>query len=33
MTTFGTSIGIDALTFMVHEFWPDINGALFHMKD
>jgi hypothetical protein len=33
MTNFGTSIGIDALTFMVHEFWPDINGALFHMKD
>lgn len=33
MTTFGTSVGIDALTFMVHEFWPDINGALFHMKD
>lgn len=33
METFGTSIGIDALTFMFHEFWPDINGALFHMKD
>ncbi len=33
MENFGTSIGIDALTFMVHEFWPDINGALFHMKD
>ena len=33
LETFGTSIGIDALTFMVHEFWPDINGALFHMKD
>lgn len=33
MTNFGTSIGIDALTFMVHEFWPDINGAIFHMKD
>jgi hypothetical protein len=33
MENFGTSLGIDALTFMVHEFWPDINGALFHMKD
>ncbi len=33
METYGTSLGIDALTFMVHEFWPDVNNALFHMKD
>jgi len=26
----GTNIGIDALSFMVKEFWPDINHALFH---
>jgi hypothetical protein len=30
---FGTDVGIDALTFMFHEFWPDINNHLFHMKD
>ncbi|WP_254063606.1 hypothetical protein [Granulicella sp. S190] len=28
----GSSIGIDAGTFLVHEFWPDINHALFHVK-
>lgn len=33
MTTFATSIGIDAATFMVHEFWPDINNSWFHIKD
>ncbi len=33
METFGTSVGIDAVTFMFHEFWPDINKAFFHMKD
>ena len=33
MGTFGTSIGIDAATFMFHEFWPDINKSLFHIKD
>lgn len=33
MGTFGTSIAIDAATFMFHEFWPDINGAFFHTKD
>ena len=26
----GTSVGIDALSFVVKEFWPDINHALFH---
>jgi hypothetical protein len=26
----GQNIGIDAVTFLVHEFWPDINHALFH---
>lgn len=29
----GTNIGIDAATFVFHEFWPDINRALFHTKD
>jgi hypothetical protein len=28
----GTSIGIDAGTFLIHEFWPDINRAIFHSK-
>jgi hypothetical protein len=28
----GQSIGIDAATFLVHEFWPDINHALFHNR-
>jgi hypothetical protein len=26
----GTDVGIDALSFVVKEFWPDINHALFH---
>lgn len=26
----GTDIGIDALSFTLKEFWPDINRALFH---
>jgi len=26
----GLDIGIDALSFVVKEFWPDINHALFH---
>jgi hypothetical protein len=29
----GTSIGIDAITFALREFWPDINHKLFHGKD
>jgi hypothetical protein len=29
----GLNIGIDAATFVFKEFWPDINNALFHMKD
>jgi hypothetical protein len=28
----GLNVGIDAATFWVHEFWPDINHALFHGK-
>ncbi len=28
--SWGTSVGIDALSFIVKEFWPDINHALFH---
>ena len=28
----GQNIGIDAATFLFHEFWPDINHALFHGK-
>lgn len=28
----GLNVGIDAATFCFHEFWPDINHALFHGK-
>ena len=28
-----TDIGIDAASFMVKEFWPDINRKLFHQRD
>ena len=28
----GQNIGIDAVTFLAHEFWPDVNHALFHGK-
>jgi hypothetical protein len=28
-----TNVGIDAGTFLFHEFWPDVNKALFHTKD
>ena len=28
----GQNIGIDAVTFLAHEFWPDINRKLFHGK-
>jgi hypothetical protein len=27
------NVGIDAGTFVFHEFWPDINHALFHTHD
>lgn len=27
-----TNIGIDSVTFVLREFWPDINQALFHSK-
>jgi hypothetical protein len=26
----GLNVGIDALSFVVKEFWPDVNHALFH---
>jgi hypothetical protein len=26
----GQNVGLDAATFLFHEFWPDINHALFH---
>ncbi len=28
----GTNVGIDAASFVVREFWPDVNRALFHGK-
>jgi len=27
-----TNVGVDAATFLFHEFWPDINYALFHAR-
>jgi len=28
-----TSIGLDGLTFIAKEFWPDINNKIFHQKN
>jgi hypothetical protein len=30
MQKWGVNVGVDAASFMVREFWPDINHALFH---
>lgn len=32
-TEWGLDVGIDALSFMGREFWPDINRRLFHGKE
>jgi hypothetical protein len=32
-TLWGTNVGIDAATFVIREFWPDVNHALFHGKE
>ena len=29
----GVDVGIDAASFMVKEFWPDINRRIFHRSD
>jgi len=29
-TTWGLDVGIDAVTFVLKEFWPDVNRSLFH---
>lgn len=28
----GLDVGIDAISFMLKEFWPDVNNKWFHMK-
>jgi hypothetical protein len=28
-----TSVGLDGLTFVVKEFWPDVNNKIFHQKN
>ena len=33
LSKFGTSVGVDAATFMFKEFWPDINKKLFRGKE
>jgi len=33
LSKWGTNVGIDAGTFFFKEFWPDINNAIFHIKD
>ena len=32
-TNWGLDIGIDAFTFFLKEFWPDVNHKLFHYED
>ena len=32
-TEWGLDVGIDAASFMVKEFWPDINRHLFHQSN
>jgi len=32
-TEWGLDVGIDAASFMVKEFWPDINRRFFHMSN
>jgi hypothetical protein len=32
MQQWGTDVGFDAMTFVLQEFWPDINQKLFHGK-
>jgi hypothetical protein len=27
------NVGLDGATFLIREFWPDINSAIFHQKD
>ena len=29
----GINVGVDAASFVLKEFWPDINKAIFHTKD
>ena len=29
-TEWGLDVAIDSLSFVVKEFWPDVNHALFH---
>jgi hypothetical protein len=29
----GVNVGVDAITFVCKEFWPDINHAVFHDKE
>jgi hypothetical protein len=28
-----TNVSLDGATFVLREFWPDINNAFFHQKD
>jgi len=28
-----TNVSLDGLTFVVKEFWPDVNNAIFHQKE
>ena len=28
-----TNVGLDGMTFVFKEFWPDINNAIFHQKE
>jgi hypothetical protein len=32
-TNWGLDVGIDAFTFVLKEFWPDVNQKLFHYEE
>ncbi len=32
-TLWSTNVGVDAVSFVIREFWPDVNHALFHGKE
>jgi hypothetical protein len=32
-TSWGLDVGIDAFTFVLKEFWPDVNHKFFHYQD
>ena len=33
ISKWGINVGVDGAAFILKEFWPDINKAVFHVKD